>query len=74
MTLLILSFNILYWLFEFYLFEMLQEKMRKKKKLKAIKSKNRLITKEVEVTAVQQTWKKFVTKVFLQYFRLNKLY
>jgi hypothetical protein len=41
----------------------MQERLRKKKKMKAIKSKNRLITKEVEVTAVQQTWKKFVTKV-----------
>eukprot|EP00597_Dinobryon_sp_UTEXLB2267_P004382 CAMPEP_0170075320 /NCGR_PEP_ID=MMETSP0019_2-20121128/12471_1 /TAXON_ID=98059 /ORGANISM="Dinobryon sp., Strain UTEXLB2267" /LENGTH=321 /DNA_ID=CAMNT_0010286199 /DNA_START=1003 /DNA_END=1965 /DNA_ORIENTATION=+ len=39
-----------------------EEKLRKKKKMKAIKSKNRLITKEVEVTAVQQTWQKFVTK------------
>lgn len=39
-----------------------EEKNRKKKKLKAIKSKNRLITKEVEVAAVQQTWQKFVNK------------
>ena len=41
----------------------IQEKQRKKKKIKAIKSRNRLVTKEIEVSAVQQTWKKFVTKV-----------
>ena len=41
----------------------IQEKQRKKKRIKAIKSKNRLITKDLEVAAVQTNWKKFVTKV-----------
>lgn len=39
-----------------------EDKARKRKKIKAIKSKNRLFTKEAEITAVQQTWQKFVTK------------
>lgn len=39
-----------------------EEKAKKKKKLKAIKSKNRLISKEAEIVAVQQTWQKFVSK------------
>ena len=41
----------------------MQEKMRKKKKIKAIKNKNRIVTKEVEVAAVQHNWQKFVNKV-----------
>ena len=41
----------------------IQEKQRKKKRIKAIKSKNRLITKDLEVAAVQTNWKKFVSKV-----------
>jgi hypothetical protein len=40
-----------------------QEKLRKRKKVKAIKSKNRIVTKEAEVAAVQHSWQKFVTKV-----------
>ncbi len=40
-----------------------QEKERKRKRLKAIKNKNRLIQQEEEVAQVQQTWKKFVEKV-----------
>lgn len=40
-----------------------EEKLRKKKKLKAIKSKNRFISKEIEVQQVQQSWQKFVHKV-----------
>lgn len=39
-----------------------EDKARKRKKIKAIKSKNRLFTKEAEITAVQQTWQKFVSK------------
>lgn len=39
-----------------------EDKARKRKKIKAIKSKNRLFTKEAEITAVQQTWQTFVTK------------
>jgi survival-of-motor-neuron-related-splicing factor 30 len=39
-----------------------EEKAKKKKKLKAIKSKNRLISKEADIVAVQQTWQKFVSK------------
>lgn len=42
----------------------IQEKQRKKKKLKAIKNKNRVIEQELEVAQVQTTWKKFVDKVF----------
>lgn len=38
------------------------ERERKKKRIKAIKSKNRLATKEAEVSAVQNTWKSFVNK------------
>jgi hypothetical protein len=37
--------------------------MRKKKKIKAIKAKNKSITVEAEITATQQTWKNFVQKV-----------
>jgi hypothetical protein len=40
-----------------------QEKNRKKKKIKAIKNKNRIATIDNEVTAVQTTWQNFVTKV-----------
>lgn len=40
-----------------------EEKLRKRKKLKAIKSKNRLISQEIEVQQVQQSWQKFVNKV-----------
>lgn len=39
-----------------------EEKIRKKKKIKAIKSKNRLISKDVEVQEVQKTWQNFVNK------------
>lgn len=39
-----------------------EEKERKKKKIKAIKSKNRLIGKDMEVQEVQKTWQSFVTK------------
>jgi survival of motor neuron-related-splicing factor 30 len=39
-----------------------QEKARKRKRIKAIKSKNRMITKEMELNAVQQTWQSFVSK------------
>ncbi len=42
-----------------------QEKQRKKKKIKIIKNKNRLVTQEVEVAQVQQSWQKFVTKVYV---------
>lgn len=41
----------------------IQEKLRKKKRIKAIKSKNRFVTKEVEVAAVKKNWQSFVTKV-----------
>ena len=40
-----------------------QEKIRKKKKIKAIKAKNKSITVDAEITATQQTWKNFVHKV-----------
>lgn len=39
-----------------------EEKNRKKKKLKAIKSTNRIKTQEIEVTATQKTWQSFVNK------------
>jgi survival-of-motor-neuron-related-splicing factor 30 len=39
-----------------------EDKARKRKKIKAIKSKNRLFTKDAEITAVQNTWQKFVSK------------
>lgn len=39
-----------------------EEKQKKRKKIKAIKSKNRLITKHVEVQEVQKTWQNFVHK------------
>jgi len=39
-----------------------EEKNRKRKKIKAIKSKNRIIAKETEQTVVQQSWQKFVAK------------
>jgi survival-of-motor-neuron-related-splicing factor 30 len=41
----------------------LQEKQRKKKRIKAIKSKNRIVTIEAEASAVATGWKKFVNKV-----------
>ena len=37
-----------------------EEKLRKQKKIKSIKNKNRIITKESEGAAVQQSWQKFV--------------
>ena len=40
-----------------------EEKLRKKKKIKAIKNKNRVVVQELEVANVQNNWKKFVTKV-----------
>lgn len=40
-----------------------QEKLRKKKRIKAIKSHNRAITKEVEMEKTQNSWKSFVNKV-----------
>jgi hypothetical protein len=40
-----------------------QQKLKKKKKIKAIKGKARLQTQEAEQSAVQNTWKAFVTKV-----------
>eukprot|EP01034_Spumella_vulgaris_P023113 gene23113-29306_t len=39
-----------------------EEKNRKKKKIKAIKNKNRIATIDNEVAAVQTTWQNFVTK------------
>lgn len=39
------------------------EKIRKKKKIKAIKSRNRLICKDNEQTEVKNTWQKFIKKV-----------
>ena len=39
-----------------------KEKNKKRKRLKAIKSKNRVISKETEQAAVQQSWQKFVQK------------
>jgi survival of motor neuron-related-splicing factor 30 len=41
---------------------LIQEKQRKRKKLKVIKNKNRLIQQEEDSKKVQQTWKKFVDK------------
>jgi hypothetical protein len=38
-------------------------KQKKRKKLKAIKNKNRIIQQEEECVEVQQSWKKFVDKV-----------
>jgi len=40
-----------------------EEKLRKKKKIKAIKSRNRLISKGNEQTEVKNTWQKFIKKV-----------
>ena len=51
-----------------------EEKLRKKKKLKAIKSKNRLISQEIEVQQVQQNWQKFVNKVTEFYVFLYNCY
>lgn len=41
---------------------LLQDKLRKKKKIKAIKSKNRIIEKAQVQTASQHSWQKFVKK------------
>jgi survival of motor neuron-related-splicing factor 30 len=40
-----------------------EEKLRKKKKIKAIKSRNRLISKGNEQTETKNSWQKFVKKV-----------
>jgi len=37
--------------------------LRKKKKIKAIKSQNRLKLQDSEIAQTQQSWQKFVTKV-----------
>ena len=44
---------------------MFQEKARKKKKIKAIKLKNKSVIQEVEATAAQSSWQKFMNKVLL---------
>lgn len=41
----------------------MQEKARKKKKIKAIKSKNKERTAIAQINETQQTWKSFVAKV-----------
>jgi survival of motor neuron-related-splicing factor 30 len=39
-----------------------EEKLRKKKKLKAIKNHNRNVSRELEMQETQQSWKKFINK------------
>lgn len=40
----------------------MQEKNRKRKKIKVIKNKNRIVTLENDQKEVQQSWQKFVAK------------